>query len=205
MATVSVNVICDGKKLNVHNLSVDQKINWHHSFRIAVASETLEGKKAINIDNSVELLGKTVEIEIVSKRKLSGDGLNFKGIVTSVHIDRTFAEDNLIILSGYSPTYLLEDGLGCQSFEEQKGDKIFKDIVSNYPSNLLNPTASGNYSTPIPYVVRFKETNYQFLNRLAAMYGEWLYYNGKDFIYGQIQETNEVEISLGTDLQSPPH
>jgi len=202
MATVTANVYCDGKKLNVHSLSVDQKINWHHSFRIAFASESLEGKKAVNIDNSVEFLGKIVDIGITSRRTLSGDGLNFKGIVTSVHIDRTFTEDNLIIVSGYSPTYLLEDGLGCQSFEEKKGDQIFKDIVANYPANLLNPSASGNYSNPIPYMVRYKETSYQFLSRLAAMYGEWMYYNGQNLIYGQIQETNQVEITLGTDLQS---
>ena len=202
MATVTTNVYCDGIKLNVHSLSVDQKINWHHSFRIAVASESLEGKKAVNIDNSVEFLGKIVDIGITSRRTLSGDGLNFKGIVTSVHIDRTFTEDNLIIISGYSPTYLLEDGLGCQSFEEKKGDQIFKSIVANYPANLLNPSAGGNYSSPIPYMVRYKETNFQFLNRLAAMYGEWFYYTGQNLIYGQIQETNQVEISLGTDLQS---
>jgi len=202
MATVTANVYCDGKKLNVHSLSVDQKINWHHSFRIAVASESLEGKKAVNIDNSVEFLGKIVDIGITSRRTLSGDGLNFKGIVTSVHIDRTFTEDNLIIISGYSPTYLLEDGLGCQSFEEKKGEEIFKSIVANYPANLLNPSAAGNYTTAIPYMVRYKETNFQFLNRLAAMYGEWFYYTGQNLIYGQIQETNQVEITLGTDLQS---
>lgn len=202
MATVNIQVFCDGKKLNVHSVSVDQKMNWHHSFRIAVASESLEGKKAVNIDNSVEFLGKIVDIGISPRRQLSGDGLNFKGIVTSVHIDRTFTEDNLIIISGYSPTYLLEDGLGCQSFEEKKGEEIFKSIVANYPANLLNPSASGNYSKPIPYMVRYKETNFQFLNRLAAMYGEWFYYTGQNLIYGQIQETNQVEITLGTDLQS---
>jgi len=202
MATVNLKIICGGKKLNVHSLSLQQKIDWHHSFRIAVASESLEGKKAVNIDSSVDFLGKTVEINISPKKQLSGDGLNFKGIVTSVHIDRNFADDNLIILSGYSPTYLLEDGLGCQSFEEKKGDEIFMDIVGNYPSNLLNPSGSGNYTNPIPYMVRYKETNYQFLSRLAAMYGEWMYYTGQNFIYGQIQETNQVEVTLGTDLQS---
>jgi len=202
MANVKLTIHCGGKELNVHSLSLQQKMDWHHSFRIAVASESLEGKKAINIDNSIDFLGKTVEISISPKKQLSGDGLNFKGMVTSVHIDRTFTDDNLIILTGYSPTYLLEDGLGCQSFEEKKGDEIFKDIVGNYPSNLLNPSGSGNYTNPIPYMVRYKETNFQFLSRLAAMYGEWLYYTGQNFIYGQIQETNQVEIILGTDLQS---
>ncbi len=201
MATVSVQVICGDKTLNVHSLSLQQRIDWHHSFRIAVASESLEGVKAINVDNSVKLLGETIDISIQSKKKLSGDGLKFKGIVTSVHIDRTFTEDNMIILSGYSPTYLLEDGLGCQSFEKEKGEKIFKDLVAKYPFEE-QPFASGNYKNPIPYMVRYKETNFQFLSRLAAMYGEWLYYDGQRMVFGQIQETNQVKLILGTDLQS---
>jgi len=201
MATVSVNVICGNKTLNVHNLSLQQRIDWHHSFRIAVASESLEGKKAINVDKSIKLLGEQVDITIQSKKNLSGDGLNFKGIVTSVHIDSTYTEDNMIILSGYSPSYLLEDGLGCQSFEKKKGEKIFKDIVSAYPFDE-NPFASGNYKKPIPYMVRYKETNFQFLSRLAAMYGEWMYYDGQRMVYGKIQETNKVKLVLGTDLQS---
>jgi len=51
-------------------------------------------------------------------------------------------------------------------------------------------------------MVRYKETNFHFLSRLAAMYGEWLYYSGQELVYGKIQETNQVEITLGTDLQS---
>ena len=58
MATVNLTIHCGGKKLNVHSLSLQQKIDWHHSFRIAVASESLEGKKAVNIDSSVDFLGK---------------------------------------------------------------------------------------------------------------------------------------------------
>jgi len=202
MATVNINVICNGTELKVHSLSLDQIFNQHHSFRVAVASETIESKKAVNIDNSVSFLGQTLEIDITPKKNLSGDGLKFKGIVTSVHIDRSYTTDNLIVLTGFSPTYLLEDGLGCKSFEEKKGEEIFTDIVGNYPANLLNPSASGNYAKKIPYMVRYKETNFHFLSRLAAMYGEWLYYSGQKLVYGKIQETNKVEITLGTDLQS---
>jgi len=202
MATVNINVICNGTELKVHSLNLDQKINQHHSFRVSVASETVESKKAVNIDNSVNFLGQILEVDITPKKLLSGDGLKFKGIVTSVNIDRSYTNDNLIVLSGYSPTYLLEDGLGCKSYEENTGDDIFNEIVANYPVNLLNPSASGNYSEKIPYMVRYKETNFHFLSRLAAMYGEWLYYTGQELIYGKIQETNQVEITLGTDLQS---
>jgi len=145
MATVNIKVICNGTELKVHSLSLEQRFNQHHSFRVAVASETLESKKAVNVDNSVNFLGQTLEVNVSSRKKLSGDGLKFKGIVTSVHIDRGYTTDNLIVLSGFSPTYLLEDGLGCKSFEEKKGDDIFNEVVGNYPANLLNPSANTLY------------------------------------------------------------
>lgn len=202
MASVKINALCNGKKLNIFSVSLNQYINWHHSFKVAVSSEWLEEKNAINIDNSVNFLGKTLELEVTPVNNLSGDGLNFKGIVTAVNIDRSYTTDNLIVLSGYSPTYLLEDGLGCKSYEEKSGDDIFNEIVANYPINLLNPTVSGNYKEVIPYMVRYKETNFHFLNRLATMYGEWLYYNGQNFVFGKMKDTNEVKITLGIDLKS---
>jgi len=97
MATVNVKVICNGTGLKVHSLNLNQSINQHHSFRVAVSSETIENKKAVNIDNSVNFLGQTLEIDITSKKNLSGDGLKFKGIVTSVHIDRSYTEDNVAL------------------------------------------------------------------------------------------------------------
>jgi len=202
MATVKVNALCGGKNLNVFSLSLNQYHNRHHNFRIAVSSEWLEEKKAVNIDNSVNFLGKILELQITPVNNLSGEGLNFTGIVTAVNIDRSYTQDNLIVLKGFSPTYSLEDGPGCKSYEEKKGDDIFNEIVSKYPANLLYPSASGAYSEKIPYMVRYKETNYQFLSRLATIYGEWFYYTGQNLVYGKMEETNQVEISLGTDLKS---
>lgn len=199
---VTTKVICNGKDLRIHRLSIEQKIDWHHQFEIAVEAESIEKRRALNIDKSIDLLGKSLEVEIKSSNKYSGNGLIFKGFITSIHVDRTYAEDDLIILKGYSYTYMLEDGLGCQSFEDLKGEEIFKKVTGNYPANILKTTASGNYSSAIPYMVRYKETNFQFLSRLAAMYGEWFYYNGQELIYGKAEDTNEVELRLGTDLQS---
>jgi len=200
MATVKASVLCNGRDLNFYSLSLDQKYNWHHSFKITMSAESIEGKNAVNIDKSKEYLGKIVDITIESTMKVDGDGLVFKGIITAVNIDRTFASDNVIVLSGYSPTYLLEDGRGCTSFEKMKGADIFGKITGDYPGNLLNTQKNEQTSRKFEYHVKYKETNYEYLSRLADTNGEWLYYNGKNFVYGKIKDVNQLDIVLGKDL-----
>lgn len=202
MATVKASVLCNGRDLNFYSLSLEQKHNWHHTFKIFISSESIEGKKSINIDKSSEYLGEIVDIEINSIMNLEGDGLQFKGIVTAVNIDRTHAGDNLIVLSGYSPTYLLEDGPGCASFEDMKGADIFNTVTGDYPSNLLQTKKNANNSKKFAYHTKYKETNYEYLSRLADTNGEWLYFNGKNFVYGKIEDVNSFDIVLGRDLSS---
>ncbi len=202
MATVSTKIICAGQHLKAHRLKIEQPHNWHHTFEIAVSSETVEGKNAINIDNSVKFLGEMIEVNMQAKMKVEGDGSTFKGIVTSVNIDRSYTNDSLIVLSGYSPTYLLEDGEGCQSFEGMTGQSIFNKVMSNYPINQLYPVADANNTTKMPFVVRYKETNYQFLNRLAALNGEWFYYNGLETRFGKHPHDDTLDIKFGKDLTS---
>jgi len=60
--------------------------------------------------------------------------------------------------------------------------------------------ANANNSTKMPFVVRYKETNYQFLSRLAAVNGEWFYYNGLETRYGKLPYGEVLDIKFGKDL-----
>ncbi len=198
MATAKANIIVGGKKIDPYHVSVQQRCDWHHQFEIAVSSEKIEGPNSLNIDKSVEYVGESAEISI----QCADGNFQFKGLITGVHIDRSYTADNLIILSGYSPTYLLEDGEGTKSYEEKDLAAIANEILSTYPANLLNANISPQYTTPIPYVVRYKETNYQFLSRLAAAYGEWLFYDGQSMIFGKLPNPESITVTLGKDLAS---
>jgi len=98
--------------------------------------------------------------------------------------------------------HLLEDGKGCQSFEKKTCKDIFNKITSDYPANLLNASANPTFSDKIPFCVKYKETNYQFLSRLAAMHGEWFYYNGLETVFGKMSDSEKVDIMLGKDLDN---
>lgn len=198
MATAKANITIGGKKIDPYNVSVQQRCDRHHQFEIAVAVEKVEGANSLTIDNSINYIGQATEINI----QCAEGNFKFKGLITSVHIERTYTGDSLIIFAGYSPTYLLEDSVGTQSYEEKDLAAITNEILGTYPANLLNPNVSPQYSTPIPYVVRYKETNYQFLSRLAAVYGEWFYYDGESLVFGKLPNPASVTVTMGKDLES---
>jgi len=198
MATAITNIILGSRTIDPYHISLQQKYDAHHQFEIAVSSEKIEGENSLSIDKSMSYIGESMEITIQS----GGNILNFKGIITTVNLDRTHAGDSLVIFSGYSPTYMLEDGIGIKSYTGKTIEGIVREILGQYPRNLLTPVIAPKYKKVIPYIVRYKETNYQFLRRLATTYGEWFYYDGRSVIFGKLPNPANVELTLGKDLNS---
>ncbi len=198
MSTAKTNVLIGRKKVDPYRLTIQQKFDDHHSFEMAVAAEKIEGKNSLSIDKSMSYIGESIEVALLC----GGNTLKFKGIITNIRLDRTYAGDSLVIFSGYSPTYLLEDGISTKSYEEKGITGIVNEIFNAYPANLLNPVVAPKYAKTIPYVVRYKETNYQFLSRIAALYGEWFYYDGRSVVFGALPNSSNIELTLGKDLMS---
>lgn len=73
---------------------------------------------------------------------------------------------------------LLNDNPTCKSFENLTLNDIVNDVVDDY-SEHLKTDVDARFTNTIPYCVQYNESNYQFLQRLARRYGEWLYNDGK--------------------------
>jgi len=197
VATVkSASITVGGKKVDPYHVAIQQRSNGHHRFEITVSTEKVEGDAtSMTIDNSISHAGKAVEINI----ERTGGKLKFMGIITTIHIDRSYADDSFIVFGGHGPTYLMEDGEGAKSYEEKDIATIANEILGTYPiKSQINP----QYSEVIPYITRYKETNYQFLSRIAATYGEWFYYDGQGVVFGKLSDSGNLELTLGKDLDS---
>lgn len=199
MATSRTKILIDGNEFDPYQVTLEQRFDTHHHFSIAISAEKIEGEYSSSIDNSIAFVGKEAEIQI----DRGGDpGLNFKGIITSIHIDRTFTADSLIVIEGISPTYLSEDGKGTRSFAEMNLGDIANEVLGVYPGNLFNMQVSPQYGEVIPYVVQHRETNFEFLQRMAALYGEWFFYDGQSVIFGQLPSPDTIDLTLGDDLSA---
>ena len=201
MATATATIYIDGVKLLPYHIQVEQRSDWHHQFEITISTEkakvmeTVGAPESVVIDNAIAYAGDVAEISI----ERHNGTFTFKGYITDVHIDQTYAGDSFIILKGYAPTYLLEGQKSVASFEEKSLKEIFDETTSDFPANIskeVNP----KYTSAIPYVTRYKETQYQFLSRLAATYGEWFYYDGQKVVFGDLpSESPKVSLTFGSD------
>lgn len=146
---------------------------------------------------------KTVSIESES---LNGGGdtiadIEFKGFITSASATR---ENSCyrIQVEALSWDALLDDAAACKSFEQKSLSDIVNDVTSEY-SGQLNALIDARFKDEIPYCVQYNETNFQFLQRLARRYGEWLYNDGTRLVFGNLNKQDSVRLSYpGIDIPS---
>ena len=178
--------IVDGPALpEFQSLAVDQFTPTHHVFALECSFESLG--RALGVKPDIlhtlahkQLMGKDIAIAWQPKQandKRKRKLFEFKGTITEVVMHTN--ESNYYHISGYSPTYLLEDGKQNRTFVKASLKEIFEKVLGVYPVNSLQWELKPVHTAKLPYVVQYQETNYQFLARLAAQQGEWFYYDGQ--------------------------
>jgi type VI secretion system secreted protein VgrG len=202
----SVKMEIDGQKVpDFLDISISQKMHGLHEFQVTCRMETFEEPDDFVLNKSKKFIGSAMVIEI-DAIKPGGDGslpgLFFKGIIHSVKaVKSDLSNEDTIVLMGCSPEFLLSDHRGCRSFENKTLGQIVNEVLKPCPRDILNTKVSPSYSEQIPYCVQYRETSLEFLQRLAARYGEWMYYNGKELVFGPAS-TNTEDLMLGMDLHT---
>lgn len=184
---------------------IDQKMHDLQQFRVTCRMDTFENQDDSVLNQSKKFIGSTIVIGIETFNqgwKGTSPGFRFKGIIHSVKaVKSDISHEDLIVLHGYSPDCLLNDHAGCRSFENKTLKQIVEAVLKPYPRDILSAKVNPNYSEQIPYCVQFKENTLDFLKRLAVRYGEWMYYDGKELVFGS-PGGNSEDLVLGKDLKT---
>ncbi len=201
---VRTNIELDGsKKITVFKeLNLHQDSNLHHSFDLRLPLQDIEGNKIVNLEKSKDFIGKPIKIEILPElnSKQTEQFNQFNGIVTDIKISRYGGNTSDLVISGYSPTLLLDDGPNTRSFSEKTLSQIINEVVKPYPTSDLVCKVNPAPDPVHPFIVQYNETNFNFLQRITHKYGHWSYYNGKDFILGELEAGDPIELLVGQDL-----
>lgn len=195
---VEVEIDIDGNKIKqFSSFSLSQSIFDHHSFRIVCPAEAIDGKSGVVFNNSKNLIGgkATIKIDAVGSKGT----LQFTGVVTQLEAVRQSGHAGDIIISGFSPTILMDSGPHCKIWEEATVKTITDDVVKHFPKNLLQPKINPSYSETIEYTVQYKETAWEFLCRVGAMYGEWVFYDGQQ-LFMTPPQGDTVKLLYGSNL-----
>ena len=205
--TDKCSITIGGKKYEDYNFSgimLSQKLLSPCELRFTMKKGLTDTISDSSFPVPKELMGKEVECVIHTIRfdeedKQVHESLEFMGYVFNVHINRSsdLFSEQLIDVQAYSYDYLLIDHPHCFSYEEMTLKDIVTKTLHPYPiPNVINPRTKA----AIPYTVQYNESNYQFLIRLALRYGEWMYHDGKQWIFGEIQNQPAIHLEPRNDM-----
>lgn len=197
---ISVDIAINGKKIKpFSSLSLRQQFNEHHQFELRFNHDVLEETGAMTISKSKDFLGKPITITLNTLSKSGTDHI-FKGIVTNVRFANSLDSSGDIIFSGYSPTILLDNGESNSSHLERSLNQVIKEVSGQVATNDLTVKINPVKKTPVPYIVQYRESNFAFIRRLAAEYGEHFFYDGSALNFGKPAQATEVRLKYPNDI-----
>ena len=174
----------------MQGLQINQDTDGHHSFSVTLSANDMSRNFIGSAgDMYKKLLGSTLSVEDL-----------FEGVVTSVNLSRSKGGMSVIVVNGNSPTILMEDGTNTRSFSEQSLQQIVDTILSDYKDKLGELSINATYKPKLDYIVQYRESNFAFINRLAARYSEWFFSDGKKLIFGKPGKGNVIRLKLGDGI-----
>jgi uncharacterized protein involved in type VI secretion and phage assembly len=196
---ISSNITIAGTPIKqITSFQLTQNIFDHHYFRLVCPAESLEGMDGGMLQSSRNLIGGVLQASFSTPT--TGNGLQFKGIVMQVEADRFSGHTGNIIISGCSPTIILDNGPHCKSWEKKAIKNIAQDVLKHFPQDLLQAQIAPLYPETLAYTVQYKQTAWQFLNFLCSSYGEWLYYDGNQLQIGAPKASDATALTFGSNI-----
>ena len=186
-----IAVSIGGKPLfSFKSLRLHQPINDHHRFELALDFEVA----AKALEDGTEWLGKRIQI----KRREAKSFL-FVGVVTKVNACRENLDGGEVRVSGYSTTYLLENGESCHSWLGRTLGEIVRELCAKAG---VQAQVEPEHDKSVGYVCQYRESDFTFIRRLAKKYQEWLYYDGAKLVFGMPRKPKAVKLEFDTTLTS---
>lgn len=192
----------DGSAWRLDNFTLSQSLLSPNSLYFTMHKGPEENMNEALFTICGQIIGKEITISLetdsIEKESLKAEtdtvaDINFKGIILSASGSRSSTE-YVINVQAYSWDALLSDNQTCKSFEDKTLNDIINDVIDDY-SDHLDSVVDSRFTDTIPYCVQYNETNYQFLQRLARRYGEWLYNDGERIAFGNLPEGETVKLA----------
>ena len=192
----------DGSAWRLDNFTLSQSLLSPNSLSFTMHKGPEENMNEALFTICGQIIGKEITISLetdsIERESLKAEtdtvaDINFKGIILSASGSRSSTE-YVINVQAYSWDALLSDNQTCKSFEDKTLNDIINDVIDDYADHLDSEVDS-RFTDTIPYCVQYNETNYQFLQRLARRYGEWLYNDGERIVFGNLPEGESVKLA----------
>ena len=169
-------------KFNVSGVQLDQFIDDHHQLAIRIQQVGSKDAKKDFIDPKAyaKFLGSSISLNLKSTGGIIDENLEleFIGVVTDVQLENSIGGLNTVLIQAVSPTIAM-DGVvrNAHYYDITEGD-IISSLISNYPVTIGNIESTEG---ALKFDTQYRETDYDYIMRLAGSAGKFAYYDGKEF------------------------
>ncbi|MCS3868591.1 hypothetical protein J3D55_001507 [Chryseobacterium ginsenosidimutans] len=201
---VKLSLVIEGKVIKYYkHFKLTQSSRRHHEFSLALAHDALGDRQTHTLEEANKFLGKRLTVVISYKDIESSPERTFVGVITGVGFSQEKMSLGNIVLTGYSPTILLDGAPHIQSFGG--GSPVNMGIIANevikqgLDSSRFDVRVDTNDYSQIIYSSQYDETHYNYLARMAEAYGEQFYYDGEVLHFGKLPQQNKpIKLTYGS-------
>jgi type VI secretion system secreted protein VgrG len=178
---------------------IRQQFNAHHEFTIRLRYDVVEKVGTLSLSNAQQMIGKPAVIKLVDADTLEL-AYEFRGLICEISMEQSDNLSSDLVLKGYSPTILLENGPHLLSFYNKSLKDIVQQVTQSMAQSNCQVKASPRHTAAITYMCQYRESGFHFINRLSSDYGEWFYYDGRELLFGKPPSPPTLDITYGEDV-----
>lgn len=167
---------------DISRVELDQFVDNHHRLRVRLRER---GKVSTESDFSdpttyTDFLGKSLSLTIKPEGGLVDPAkeLGFIGVVTKIDLQNSIDGLNTVIIEAHSPTISMDGSRHNAFYHEQSASDIIGAILRKHPISLGKVDSSQG---TLMFSVQYRETDYEYVMRLAGGAGLFAHYDGKEF------------------------
>ncbi|WP_282630815.1 type VI secretion system Vgr family protein [Empedobacter sedimenti] len=201
-----LTLVIDGQIISHYkHFKLNQHTSKHHGFELILDHDTLGNVENHTLESSNKFLGKRLTVVLRYKDIEDSPERTFVGVITKVGFLQESGNLGNIVLSGFSPTILLDGAPHTQSFGGEKS--VNMSIIANQlikeglGETKFDVRVDANDASDILYSTQYNETHYNYLARMATAYGEQFYYDGEVLHFGKLPAQNKpIKLVYGRNV-----
>jgi len=202
---VKLMIVVEGRLIKSYkDFQLKQRTAGHHEFTLVLDHDSLGSIEDHHLEQAQKLLGKRILVVFSYRNLKESPERDFIGVITQVGLSRENKNHGNIVLSGFSPTILLDGSRHNQSFG---GDvtvslsMIARDVIVEGLGSEKYQISIDSTFGKVVYSCQYEETHYNYLVRLAESYGEQFYYDGDTLRFGRFPYPEKaIELTFGRNV-----
>lgn len=197
--TVKPKVRLNGEVIEFDSLSLRQDLNSCQRFEVVVSYMT-QADLWKSAEHYRAQMGMAVLIRF---EHLDGSGeYEFSGVTTDVTVEALDGGDgvpNRVRIIGAGDSVALDGTVGRASYTDSTLSKV---VLGETSGAGVAVECEPAHKGILPYLMRYDESAFGFLNRLSALYGEWFYYDGRKLHFGEPTDHHVQPLLFDAELLS---